>query len=78
MCSSRTFRGRSYAALGQVNMALSDLSAAIHLDPNDASAFFHRGTLLRTAAPQKALQDLSTAMLLDDSEQNVMVRKYMI
>jgi len=69
----RTYRGRAYAEVGQYESALTDLSAAIHLDPKNAEAFYYRGALLRTAAPKKALQDLSISMMLDDSEKNVLV-----
>ena len=56
-----------------MNLALTDLSAAIHLDPANTVAFYMRGALLRKAAPKKALQDLSTSLMLDDSEENVLV-----
>nr|CAB3260730.1 uncharacterized protein LOC100175887 [Phallusia mammillata] len=69
---ARTYRGRAYAELKQHESALMDLSASIHLDPRNASAYYYRGALLRTAAPNKALQDLSVSLLLDDSEQNVL------
>ena len=80
--------------------ALQDLSAAIHMDPNNHKLFFRRGCLLRkyvlarTRAhthtyqcwwylyvstssfdrchPLKALQDMSTSILLDSSARNVL------
>ncbi len=51
--------------------ALQDLSAAIHLEPNGAQAFFHRGYLLRDSQPWRALKDFSVSLLLDDSVTNV-------
>ena len=54
--------------------ALQDVSAAIHLDPNGAQAFYHRACLLRTSHPAQALRDLSVSLLLDDSVANVSAR----
>lgn len=51
--------------------ALQDLSAAIHLEPNGAQAFFHRAYLLRNSQPWMALKDFSVSLLLDDSVTNV-------
>ena len=51
--------------------ALQDVSAAIHLDPNGAQAFYHRACLLQTSQPKQALRDLSVSLLLDDSAANV-------
>ena len=45
--SARVLRGRAYASLGQWAPAVEDLSAAIHLDPNNWEAFYHRGCILR-------------------------------
>jgi tetratricopeptide (TPR) repeat protein len=44
---ARFYRGRVHAELHQWQAALVDFSAAIHLNPNDALAFYHRGCLLR-------------------------------
>ena len=51
--------------------ALRDLSAAIHLDPNNSSAFYIRACLLRKTHPKQALRDYSISLLLDDSVKNV-------
>ena len=56
---------------GRYVEALQDVSAAIHLDPNGAQAFYHRACLLRTSQPEQALRDLSVSLLLDDSVANV-------
>ena len=56
---------------GRYVEALQDVSAAIHLDPNGAPAFYHRACLLRTSQPEQALRDLSVSLLLDDSVANV-------
>ena len=53
---ARTFRGRALAKMGHFVQAVADLSAAIHLDPNASSAYYHRGCLLRRAQPERALQ----------------------
>ena len=56
---------------GRYVEALQDVSAAIHLDPNGAPAFYHRACLLQTSQPEQALKDLSVSLLLDDSVANV-------
>ena len=43
-------RGRTYAQLKQWNEAVEDLSAAIHLKPSNAKAFYYRACLLRKYA----------------------------
>jgi len=70
---SRTYRARASTAIGNYQSALKDFSAAIHFDPLNSIAYYHRGALLRKAAPEKALQDLSVSLLLDNSERNVLV-----
>ena len=45
--SARVLRGRAYASMGQWSPAVEDLSAAIHLDPNNWEAFYHRACILR-------------------------------
>lgn len=69
----RTFRGRAYASLKQYESALSDLSAAIHLDPSNWRAFYHRACLLRTLAPEKSLQDFSCSLMINETYDNAMV-----
>ncbi len=51
--------------------ALQDLSASIHLEPNNHSAFYYRACLLRTTHRQQALKDFSMSLLLNDSVENV-------
>ena len=51
-----TYRGRAFAKQGMFPEAVADLSAAIHLDPHNSVAFYHRGCLLRKAHPKQALQ----------------------
>ncbi|XP_071844864.1 uncharacterized protein [Apostichopus japonicus] len=69
---ARTYRGRAFAKQGMYVEAVGDLSAAIHLDPRNSVAFYHRGCLLRKASPKQALQDLSVSIVLDDSLDNLM------
>lgn len=57
----RTYRGRIYTKLGCFEEAIEDLSLAVHLNPSDWLAFYHRGFLLRRIKPQMALRDLSTS-----------------
>jgi len=66
-----TYRARVHAKMGNFEDSLQDLAAAIHYDPKNAIAFYHRGCLLRTLHPRRALQDLSVSLLLDSSEENV-------
>ncbi|CAB1331169.1 unnamed protein product, partial [Coregonus sp. 'balchen'] len=66
-----TYRGRIYAKVGQYQEAIEDFSLAVHLDPNDWLAFYHRGCLLRKRMPDIALQDLSTSVLINDSQENL-------
>ncbi|XP_074650504.1 uncharacterized protein LOC141905524 isoform X2 [Tubulanus polymorphus] len=68
----RTYRGLAYAKVKQWNSAVSDLSKAIHLNPDNSLAFYHRGCLLRTSHPKRALLDLSISILIDDSEDNLL------
>ncbi|KAL0968964.1 hypothetical protein UPYG_G00220560 [Umbra pygmaea] len=67
----RTYRGRIYVKLGQYQEAIDDFSLAIHLDPNSWLAFYHRGCLLRKIMPDTALRDLSTSVLINDSQENL-------
>ncbi|XP_031684552.1 uncharacterized protein ttc6 isoform X3 [Oncorhynchus kisutch] len=68
---ARTYRGRIYAKVGQYQEAIEDFSLAVHLDPNDWLAFYHRGCLLRKRMPDISLQDLSTSVLINDSQENL-------
>jgi tetratricopeptide (TPR) repeat protein len=44
---ARLFRGKCYYNLEEYQWALDDFSVALHLNPNDWQAFYHRGCLLR-------------------------------
>ncbi|XP_059155839.1 uncharacterized protein LOC131940934 [Physella acuta] len=70
--TARLFRGRAYAKMNNWVPAVEDLSAAIHLDPFNWQAFYQRGCILRRAHPERALQDFSVSLLLNDSEENIM------
>ncbi|KAJ1503799.1 cytochrome c oxidase subunit 1, partial [Coelomomyces lativittatus] len=61
------FRGKGYAQLQNFSKAIEDFSSAIRLDPYSAEYYIHRGCLLRDSHPQKAIEDLSVALLLNDS-----------
>ena len=56
---------------GRYVEALQDLSASIHLEPSNHSAFYYRACLLRTTHPSQALKDFSKSLLLDHSLNNV-------
>jgi tetratricopeptide (TPR) repeat protein len=64
------FRGRAYASMSFYVEALEDLTQAIRINPDKSMYYFHRGCLLREQNIPKAIQDLSTSILLDDSIQN--------
>jgi tetratricopeptide (TPR) repeat protein len=64
-------RGVSMGQLLRDDEAVREMCQAIHLNPMASEAFFHRGSLLRTLAPSRALVDLSTSLLLDSSETNL-------
>ncbi|XP_077095050.1 uncharacterized protein ttc6 isoform X1 [Siphateles boraxobius] len=68
---ARTYRGRIYSKLGQFEKSIEDFSLAVHWDPSDWLAFYHRGCLLRKIIPDKALRDLSTSVLINDSAENL-------
>ena len=51
--------------------AVQDLSAAIHLDPNNWEALFHRACIFRKVMPKQALLDYSMSILINDSEDNI-------
>ncbi|KAK6173455.1 hypothetical protein SNE40_016901 [Patella caerulea] len=70
--TARLYRGRAYAKLGQWIPAVRDLSAAIHLDPHNWQAFYHRACIIRKSNPERALQDYSVSLLLEDSEDNLL------
>src|SRR4029434_3621774 len=57
----RTYRGQIYVKLGQFNNAADDLSLALHLNPNNWLAFYHRGCLVRKRQPESGIRDLSTS-----------------
>ncbi|KAL3307876.1 cytochrome c oxidase subunit 1 [Cichlidogyrus casuarinus] len=69
--SGRLIRGKCLVKLSHWQDALRDFCVAIHMRPNDYEAFFERGSLLRTAEPEQALKDLSTSLLLNCTEDNV-------
>ncbi|ESP04789.1 hypothetical protein LOTGIDRAFT_109285, partial [Lottia gigantea] len=70
--TARLYRGRAYAKLSQWIPAVQDLSAAIHLDPRNWQAFYHRACIIRKTNRERALQDYSMSLLLDDSEENIL------
>jgi len=57
----RTYRGRIYSKLGHFEKSIEDFSLAVHWNPSDWLAFYHRGCLLRKIMPVEALRDLSTS-----------------
>ncbi|XP_078089235.1 uncharacterized protein ttc6 [Mustelus asterias] len=68
---ARNYRGQAYAKQAMYKEAIEDLSAAVHLDPNNWVAFYHRGCLLRKVYPQKALQDFSVSVLINNEVENL-------
>ncbi|CAL1530862.1 unnamed protein product [Lymnaea stagnalis] len=70
--TARLLRGRAYARMNNWVPALEDLSATIHLDPFNWQAFYQRACILRKAHPERALQDFSVSLTLNDTEENLM------
>uniref|UniRef100_W5JYA2 Tetratricopeptide repeat domain 6 n=1 Tax=Astyanax mexicanus TaxID=7994 RepID=W5JYA2_ASTMX len=68
---ARTYRGRTFAKLGLFKEAIEDFCLAVHLDPRDWLAFYHRGCLLRRILPDVALRDLSVSVLINGSSENL-------
>ena len=60
-------RGRAYLAMGQLELALTDLNEAVSLNPNVASSYDFRGDIfLARREFDAALKDYSTALKLDN------------
>lgn len=51
--------------------ALQDISASIHLEPNNHASFYMRACLLRTGDHKQALKDFSISLLLNHSVSNI-------
>jgi regulator of sirC expression with transglutaminase-like and TPR domain len=45
--TGRLYRGLAYSKMSQWTNSVEDLSAAIHLHPDNWQAFYHRGCILR-------------------------------
>ncbi|XP_009472781.1 PREDICTED: tetratricopeptide repeat protein 6 [Nipponia nippon] len=67
---ARLYRGRAYAKQQQYRNAIQDLAAAVHLDPSCWLAFYYRGCVLRQIDPQRAVQDFSVSVLINDTQEN--------
>lgn len=68
---ARVYRAQVEGKMGDYATSLEDLSAVIHLCPNNYEPFFLRGCLIRRTHPKKALKDFSTSLLLNDSRKNI-------
>ncbi|KAJ3216163.1 cytochrome c oxidase subunit 1 [Clydaea vesicula] len=62
--------GRACAFLARWDEALLDLTTAIQISPNRADFFVYRGCLLKERNIQKAIEDFSVSILIDDSNDN--------
>lgn len=64
---SYNYRGKSYQTLNKNNKAIDDYHKAIELNPNNATAYFHRGQLRDSYVNDKkgALVDFTMAIKLD-------------
>uniref|UniRef100_A0A5F8GNR0 Tetratricopeptide repeat domain 6 n=1 Tax=Monodelphis domestica TaxID=13616 RepID=A0A5F8GNR0_MONDO len=69
---ARTYRGRAFFKRGFFRDATEDLSIAIHYDPNNWIAFYYRGCIFRKSNPNKALQDFSISVLINDTLENIL------
>lgn len=63
-------RSQAQLNMGNHKAALQDLSAAIHLNPNNAKLFYQRGCLLRSYNYERSLKDFSISLLIDDTANN--------
>lgn len=70
MATSFMFRGRANAFLSRWDDALNDLSKAIQLNPARSDFFLFRGCLVKERNIEKAIEDFSVSILLDDSPEN--------
>lgn len=68
---ARTNRGRAYFKRNLFKQATEDFSAAIHSDPNNWLALYYRACLFRKCSPQRALQDYSVSVLINDGYDNL-------
>ncbi|XP_078515478.1 tetratricopeptide repeat protein 6 isoform X2 [Lissotriton helveticus] len=68
---ARMYRGRACMKQSRYAEAVEDFCAAIHLDPINWLTFYYRGCLLRKTHPQRALQDFSTSVLINDGFENL-------
>lgn len=64
-------RAMSLRLLKRYSPSLADFSQCIHLDPDNALAFFYRGCLLSSLDPRRAVRDLSVSLLIDSSARNI-------
>jgi tetratricopeptide (TPR) repeat protein len=59
-------RGSTYRALGKIELAIVDYSAAIQIDPRYATAYVNRGNaLIQTKDYKRALDDFEAALRID-------------
>ncbi|TPX31519.1 hypothetical protein SmJEL517_g05131 [Synchytrium microbalum] len=65
-----TYHGRCLAHLAKWEDALKDFNEAIRLSPESADVYFHRGCLLRDRNRQRAIEDFSISVLIDDTKKN--------
>lgn len=64
------FRGRANAFMYRWDEALRDLTSAIQINPVRADFFLYRGCLLKDRNMQKAIEDFSVSILINDGPEN--------
>ena len=69
-------RGNAYLAMGRIDEALSDLTRAIELDPDNSSVIANRGETYRSIGRHdEALSDLTRAIELDPDNSSVIANR---
>lgn len=62
-------RALAYSHSNDHLAAVRDITQCIHLSPNNKHAFFNRALLLSRSHPQRAIKDLSIALLIDNNRE---------
>ena len=72
VATSYMFRGRANAFIARWEEALEDLTKAIQLNPSRSDFYLYRGYLVKERNMNKAVEDFSVSILLNDKADNHM------
>jgi tetratricopeptide (TPR) repeat protein len=64
-------RGKTNTKLNMWSLACEDYSLAIKLCPHNSKYYLYRGCIERNRNPEKAIEDLSISLLIDNSIKNI-------